>query len=137
MAIVVLPVSYLLPWSLICGSVAVFKFKGNIRPASPVSRSSIGRFVLSLLLVAALPFGIDFGGKFSAANQLLQVADDGAPGDFELAGQRGNVRPLVGRRQHLADLRLPAQAIGRATEQFLDIHALGAFQRLELSDDLR
>src|SRR5436189_3735240 len=120
-----------------CWGRLLSRSNGSIRSASLVWQLSGGRFVLFLLLVAVLPFGIDFGGKFSAANQLLQVSDDGAPGDFELAGQRGNVRALVGRREHLADLSLPAQAIGRATEQFLDIHALGAFQRLELSDNLR
>src|SRR6266496_3370839 len=70
---------------------------------APVSQLSVERFVLSFLLIAVLPFGIDFGGQFSAANQLLQVPDDGAPGDFELAGQSGNVRALVGGGQHLAD----------------------------------
>jgi len=33
------------------------------------------------------PFGIDFGFELAAANQFLEVADDGAAGDAKLAGE--------------------------------------------------
>jgi hypothetical protein len=49
----------------------------------------------SVLRRRVFPFGIDFGFELAAADEFLEVADDGAAGDPEFAGQRRNVRALT------------------------------------------
>ena len=40
----------------------------------------------NLILPGGFPFGVDFGFELAAADEFLQVADDGAAGDAVLAG---------------------------------------------------
>ena len=57
--------------------------------AGPFNMASLGqpfaRPSAALVFRRILPFGINFGREFAAANEFLKVANDGAPGDFELA----------------------------------------------------
>lgn len=43
-----------------------------------------------LFLLRIFPFWINFRFELAAADQFLQIADDGAAGDFELAAQGGH-----------------------------------------------
>ena len=49
-------------------------------PMTPIIEASVLRGFL-------LPLGIDFGFELAAADEFLQVADNGAAGHTELAGQ--------------------------------------------------
>src|SRR5437870_2493711 len=102
---------------------------------TPVQVSDPGSHLRAgFLIVVTLPAWIDFGREFAAANQLLQVPYDRAPGHLELARQRGDVRALVPGCEPLADLGLTAEAVGGSAQQFLHVHALGALERFKLPD---
>ena len=80
------------------------------------------------------PVRIHFGFELAAADEFLEVADDGAAGDAEFAGEGGDVGPLAGLADDLPDPVLPAEAVGRAAEQVEGVNAVGAFEGFELPD---
>src|SRR5437867_7511520 len=100
------------------------------------SRRTDSLLCIGLVRLVALPAGIDLGREFAAANQFLQVADDGSARDLELPRERGNVRALFPGGELLPDLSLSAEPVGRTAEQILHVHAPGALESLELADDL-
>src|ERR1039457_7123901 len=83
-----------------------------------------------------LPLRIDFGFEEAAANQFLEVADDGAAGHAKLAGEGGDVGTFTGFADDVPDAVLPAESVGRAAEQVEGVDAMRTFERLELADGL-
>src|SRR5947209_20197639 len=80
------------------------------------------------------PFGINFGFELATANQLLQVADNGAPGDAKFASEGGDVGTLAGFSKLLANPVLATEPVGGAAEEVESVGAMGAFQSFELAD---
>ena len=89
----------------------------------------------NLRFVAGIfPFGIDGRGKLVAADEFLEVANDGAAGDVELPGEDGNVGAMRRWPEEFAETGLTAKSIGGAAEKFLGIDAFRAFKSLELAE---
>src|SRR5262245_35302878 len=110
-------------------------------PPASAHRASYGNSIRESLfavgdIAIGLPFRKDFRRNFAAPDQLMQIAENGPARDAKLARQRRDVRPLGRVGNELPDFRLPAQAVGGSTEQFLRIDALGAFQRFKLTHNL-
>jgi len=80
------------------------------------------------------PIRIDFRFELPAADEFLEVADDGASGDAELTGKGGDIGAVFGLAEAFADSVLSAEAVGGAAEEFLGVDAMGAFEGFELSD---
>ena len=107
----------------------------TFQPFTP-SCSPAPRHAGSVFRRFLFPLGIDLGFELAAADQFLQVADDGAAGHAELAGEGGDVGALAGLADDLQDAVLAAEAVGRAAEEIEGVNAVGAFEGLELADGL-
>jgi len=90
----------------------------------------------SLFFGGVFPLGIDFGFELAAADEFLEVADDGATGDFEFAGESGDVGALAGLADDVQDPILAAEAVSGTAEEIEGVNAVGAFEGFELADGL-
>src|SRR5262245_47603739 len=100
---------------LYAGSLPVRK---RHRPETDFLRLPRGLFVvLGLISRGLLPFWKNFRGDFTAADEFLQIANDGAPSDAELAGQCRDIGPGFGIGDQAANFGLAAQAIGGTAEE--------------------
>src|SRR4051812_250371 len=88
-----------------------------------------------LFLRRIFPFRIDLGLELAAADEFLQIANDGPSRDTELPGKGGDVRTVLGFLHEFANPVLSAETIGGAAEQFLRIDAAGAFKGFKLFHD--
>ena len=83
-------------------------------------------------MVAGLfPFRKNFGLQFAAADEFLQIANDGAARDAKFAGKRGDIRARFGIGDAAANFGLAAETIGGAAEKKFGVDAFAAFQRFE------
>jgi len=104
----------------------------GLRREQGLEGSAAGGIVVG---VGLLPFGEDLGGDFAAADEFLEVADDGAAGDAELAGEGGDVGAVFGVGDEAADFGLAAEAVGGAAEEEFGVDALGAFEGFKAAED--
>src|SRR5215467_2755514 len=96
----------------------------------------LGIGVWSLLVVGLFPLGINFGLKLTAPDQFLEIANNGATGNIELASEGRDVGAIVGFADQLTNAALTCQAIRGAAEEIESINSMRALQGLELADGL-
>lgn len=65
----------------------------------------------------------------------MEIADDGASGDVEAAGEGGDVGAGGGIADEAEDFVLAAEAVGGPAEEVLDVGPAGAFEGFEGADD--
>src|SRR5437763_685253 len=88
------------------------------RPKNPlISPRANQRLFFIVMIPGLFPLRENLRLQFAAANELLQIANDGATRDAKFAGQRGNIRARFCIGDATADFRLAAQSIGRAAEK--------------------
>src|SRR5689334_7717318 len=85
------------------------------------------------LVLRLFPFRINVRLQLSAADKLLEIADDGASSDPEVAGQGRNIGPVVGFGQQLTNGVLAAQPVCGTAEEVQRINPMRALQGLKLA----
>src|SRR5207248_1630573 len=74
-----------------------------------------------------------FGFELAAADEFLEIANNGAARDVELPGQRRDVGALTRFSERFANAILTTQPIGGPAEEIESVNAPGAFERLKLA----
>src|SRR6185436_4171101 len=99
------------------------------RPKKPLMSPMANQRLFFIVMIAGLfPLRENFGLQFAAADEFLQIANDGAAGDAKFAGERGNVRARFGISDAAANFDLATEAIGGAAEKKFGVDAFAAFE---------